>query len=150
MKFKEQKKILTKPSYWLNKLSFINRTQENVSFIGPSFNYYYINICVINIHYINIPFCSFFSHVYHHRSSILSICCIITFMICYRYSHLPKSTCNFACLVIKLLLVWWRGRRSYALLYQKTNQKIYTFFRQIKTKIFLAVHAEYLTEPVLS
>lgn len=102
-----------------NKLVFINRTQENISPIGLSFNYYDVNIFLFH-------FSCFFSHVYHHRSSILQFL-ISLHTICYSYSPTPKSICNFAWLVIRLLLVWWRGRYFYVFLYQKTNQKIYTF-----------------------
>lgn len=49
------------------------------------------------------------------------------YMICYLHNPSLKYISNFTWLVIRLLLGWWRGRYFYAFLYQKTNQKIYTF-----------------------
>lgn len=118
---KKQKPLLF---FFFLELVFVNRIQENMSVIVLSFNYYDAN--TFPFHFAQFPF-SFITTDPQCLQFFVSLR-----MIFYSYSPHLKGICNFAWLVIRLLLVWCKRKIS-LWISVSANKPIYIFILMRKT-----------------
>lgn len=109
-----------------------------MSVIVLSFNYYDAN--TFTFHFAQFPF-SFITTDPQCLQFFVSLR-----MIFYSYSPHLKGICNFAWLVIRLLLVWCKRKIS-LWISVSANKPIYIFILMRKTVRCVTVHAEEFTVP---